>query len=82
MDHEIDRILDGIVLPQSGRVKPSDGPAPWTVVTDEGDVVVIQQYLPRSRRSRRLSIDHAQLRLRPLAVVALACNGIERHRRR
>jgi hypothetical protein len=82
MDHEIDRILDGIVLPQSGRVKPSDGPAPWTVVTDEGDVVVIQQYLPRSRRSRRLSIDHAQRRLRPLAVVALACNGIERHRRR
>lgn len=45
MDHEIDRIVAGIVLPQSGRVKPSDGPAPWTVVTDEGDVVVIQQYL-------------------------------------
>jgi site-specific recombinase XerD len=46
MEQESDRILDGIVLPQWGRVEPSDGPVPWTVVTDEGlDLVVVQQYL-------------------------------------
>ena len=46
MEQESDRTLDGIVLPQWGRVEPSDGPVPWTVVTDEGlDLVVVQQYL-------------------------------------
>jgi len=46
MEQNSDRILDGIVLPQWGRVEPSDGPVPWTVVTDDGlDLVVVQQYL-------------------------------------
>jgi integrase/recombinase XerD len=46
MANESDRILDGIVLPQWGRVEPSDGPVPWTVVTDDGlDLVAVQQYL-------------------------------------
>ena len=46
MQPDGDRALDEIVLPQWGRVKPSDGPVPWTVVTDEDlDLAVVQQYL-------------------------------------
>jgi hypothetical protein len=46
MQQDGDRNLDQIVLSQWGRVQPSDGPVPWTVVTDEGrDLAVVQQYL-------------------------------------
>jgi hypothetical protein len=59
MANESDRILDGIVLPQWGRVEPSDGPVPWTVVTDDGlDLVAVQQYL-REVVARRLASDYA-----------------------
>jgi integrase/recombinase XerD len=46
MQQDSDRTLDGIVLPRWGRVEPSDGPIPWTVVTGEGtELVVVHQYL-------------------------------------
>ena len=46
MQQDGERNLDQIMLSQWGRVRPSGGPVPWMVVTNDGtQIVVVQQYL-------------------------------------
>jgi integrase/recombinase XerD len=48
MRENVKRDLGTILVSRWGRVVPSDGPVPWTVVSNDGiEVDVVQQYLQK-----------------------------------